>query len=277
MEKSQVAEQQQLLPATTPPVASYYISKKRIFDYKSTLHLIDCVRQRPKLWHRQYLRSRSTGKEDWAEIQRTEFNTTDVDQLRVRWKTLRDCFRRETKRIEDGKAPTTRWPLYEHMQFLQGHYRLKKSVTPRGKEDKRLADAGERKIGMVVSPQHKSEDEPDGSGALGKRDGTVPLIKQQLTDDSIEMDNDSVKNDASFAFCEVTYKNKFRTRRKSVTSVCNTCLVDGGCMKYDANNPDSCFLMSLTPFLNKLSLQQNMKVRIQIMQLVEAADKFDPK
>ncbi|EAL41423.2 AGAP011592-PA, partial [Anopheles gambiae str. PEST] len=116
MEEESVPEQQLLAEVKDE------FGRKRIFGQQGTLRLIECVRQRPKLWHRQYLRSRASGIDDWEDIQRTEFSTISVNQLRVRWKTLRDCFRREAKRIEDGTIPAIRWPLYDHMQFLHGHF-----------------------------------------------------------------------------------------------------------------------------------------------------------
>lgn len=75
MEEESVPEQQ--LPAEVKDE----FGRKRIFGQQGTLRLIECVRQRPKLWHRQYLRSRASGIEDWEEIQRTEFSTISGKEM----------------------------------------------------------------------------------------------------------------------------------------------------------------------------------------------------
>lgn len=39
------------------------------------------------------------------------------DQVRTRWKTLRDAFVKEQRKVAAGQAP--RWRLYEKMAFLK--------------------------------------------------------------------------------------------------------------------------------------------------------------
>ncbi|XP_041785088.1 uncharacterized protein LOC121600502 [Anopheles merus] len=259
MEEESVPEQQ--LPAEVKDE----FGRKRIFGQQGTLRLIECVHQRPKLWHRQYLRSRASGIEDWEEIQRTEFSTISVNQLRVRWKTLRDCFRREAKRMEDGRIPAIRWPLYDHMQFLHGHFRLKKSKAR--KNGGKTVCRHER----VSSPLQNDPDDAEVKQSIK----FVPIeenIKHDTGPSERSSNEQDVKeeDDASIDDSEVTYKNKFRPRSSKSASSTST---GGGWMKPDAENPDCRFLMSLTPFLNDLPAEENLKIRIKMLQLVAAANR----
>ncbi|XP_055533750.1 uncharacterized protein LOC129723509 [Wyeomyia smithii] len=101
---------------------------------EETLKLIDCVKARPALWHRKHLRQRvQVAHRGWEEI-RQSFNSADVSSLKTRWKTLRDSFRREVKRIEDGEQATSTWPLYDTMSFLLGHFRTRDNYYPAGSQ-----------------------------------------------------------------------------------------------------------------------------------------------
>ncbi|XP_055599143.1 uncharacterized protein LOC129748520 [Uranotaenia lowii] len=94
---------------------------------EDTLKLIECVKSRPALWHRKHLRQRvQVAHHGWEEI-RKSFKATEVSSLKVRWKTLRDSFRREVKRIEDGEIVNSSWPLFDRMSFLIGHFRTRES------------------------------------------------------------------------------------------------------------------------------------------------------
>lgn len=93
-----------------------------------TIKLIDCVRARPALWHRKHLRQRvQVAHRGWEEIRKT-FKANDVSSLKVRWKTLRDSFRREVKRMEDGEIIKSAWPLFDRMSFLIGHFRTREGL-----------------------------------------------------------------------------------------------------------------------------------------------------
>lgn len=97
-----------------------------------TIKLIDCVQARPALWHRKHLRQRvQVAHRGWEEI-RKAFKASDVSSLKVRWKTLRDSFRREVKRMEDGEIATSAWPLFDRMSFLIGHFRTRESFLKSG-------------------------------------------------------------------------------------------------------------------------------------------------
>lgn len=93
-----------------------------------TIKLIDCVKARPALWHRKHLRQRvQVAHRGWEEIRKT-FKANDVSSLKVRWKTLRDSFRREVKRMEDGEISKSAWPLFDRMSFLIGHFRTREGL-----------------------------------------------------------------------------------------------------------------------------------------------------
>lgn len=102
-------------------------SNKNCYFNEDTFKLIECVKARPALWHRKHLRQRvQVAHRGWEEI-RKAFKATEVTSLKVRWKTLRDSFRREVKRIEDGEIVISSWPLFDKMSFLIGHFRTRES------------------------------------------------------------------------------------------------------------------------------------------------------
>lgn len=64
----------------------------------------------------------------WPVSSKYQLNSfVPVTSLKVRWKTLRDSFRREVKRIEDGEIVVSSWPLFDKMSFLIGHFRTRES------------------------------------------------------------------------------------------------------------------------------------------------------
>ncbi|XP_052890623.1 uncharacterized protein LOC128298860 isoform X2 [Anopheles moucheti] len=145
--------------------------RSTVFDRKTTLQLIACVRKRPILWDRQFLRKRlSSCQLEWEYIQQKEFPSYTVDQLKARWKTMRDSFRREIKRIEFGEFAQSRWPLYEDMLFLNGHYRLKKSLQHKipAPLAKRKATARRSEDSVAVEPKKEVAIDHSTSCTIGK-------------------------------------------------------------------------------------------------------------
>lgn len=143
---------------------------------EDTLKLIDCVRARPALWHRKHLRQRvQVAHRGWEEI-RKAFKATDVTSLKVRWKTLRDSFRREVKRMEDGELTTSSWPLFDRMSFLLGHFRtrecylspeLAKLGLERDVESWKFTDDGQSQHNEEAGGLTSQGESDEGDGMMG--------------------------------------------------------------------------------------------------------------
>ncbi|XP_050079699.1 uncharacterized protein LOC126567523 [Anopheles maculipalpis] len=231
------------------------------FTYQETLHLIECVRKKPKLWHRQFLRKRASScVTEWNDIQQHEFPSYTVNQLKVRWKTMRDCFRRELKRLESGHLTKSRWPLYEHMKFLDGQFRLKSNVRhkapPGTVSAKRHLPSTPSKESMKVEVAENISPATGGTQAsemLDEQSGRLIIVDAE---------------DAPGGVSEVTFCNKFRSRIRSDP------LTEGeneACNERGHNTTDSQFLMSLVPFLNILPIDKNLEIRLKMLQLLANA------
>lgn len=99
--------------------------------------LIRLIRSRPVLWHRDHHKKRGKDvQRSWEDIRRV-FGRPDVKPLKIRWRDLRNKFRRESLRIAEGKKPGTPWDLYKRLTFLLGHFRSngsRKTNNPKTKE-----------------------------------------------------------------------------------------------------------------------------------------------
>ncbi|XP_035891981.1 uncharacterized protein LOC118503130 isoform X1 [Anopheles stephensi] len=235
-----------------------------MFTNKETLHLIECVRRKPKLWHRQYLRKRvSSCVAEWDDIQQNEFPGYTVPQLKVRWKTMRDCFRRESKRLESGDLTASRWPLYDHMKFLDGHFRLnvrhrvstafaRRNVTLTASKEPIKASIKREEVAQHVPSPTCTE---QGSEMLDEHSGRLIVVEAE--------------DAPPVGISEVTYCNKFRSRLRS-----DPISPEGGGEGWNAHGhdtTDSQFLMSLVPFLSVLPMDKNLEIRLKVLQLIAHA------
>lgn len=136
-------------------------SNKNCYFNEDTFMLIECVKARPALWHRKHLRQRvQVAHRGWEEIRKT-FKATEVTSLKVRWKTLRDSFRREVKRIEDGEIATPSWPLFDKMSFLIGHFRTRESYLKSGTSSPSQLKCNDPwKLSSIKSPELQNDKEP---------------------------------------------------------------------------------------------------------------------
>uniref|UniRef100_A0A182WEQ2 MADF domain-containing protein n=1 Tax=Anopheles minimus TaxID=112268 RepID=A0A182WEQ2_9DIPT len=234
--------------------------KPKCFNPKETLQLIECVRQKPKLWDRQFIpKRRSSCISEWEEIQQKEFPDYTVNQLKVRWKTIRDTFRRESRRIECGDSKS-RWPLYEKVMFLDGHYRLQKRVQCNVPSSaKQRAKPSRPKQSVLVSPCEEVAN------------GLASKIETMSQDNVLEHEEPAsclptvgVK-DATSANGEVTCSNKIQSPLNS------SAVSENNHDIYGQQITDSQFLMSLVPFFNHLPMDKNLQIRLKILQVIANA------
>uniref|UniRef100_A0A182MXP8 MADF domain-containing protein n=1 Tax=Anopheles dirus TaxID=7168 RepID=A0A182MXP8_9DIPT len=214
------------------------VPRSQFHSHAETMLLIECVRQQPLLWHREHLHKRaSKAASHWEDIRRQHFPSVGLDQLKSRWKTLRDCFRRESRRSENSATPApSRWSMYKHLQFLHGQFRVKGN--------------GRRRTERPWMQEEPSQTELyDVKRSVGGNDD----IKKEMEQDS------------SFdCGCEVTFRNKFRSRLRFEQTA-----MDADVPEVLANQlTDFNFLSSLTPYLSRLSARENLAVRIQMLQLL---------
>lgn len=283
-------------------------SAKQHHISEDTLKLIDCVRARPALWHRKHLRQRvQVAHRGWEEI-RKAFKASDVSSLKVRWKTLRDSFRREVKRMEDGELTTSSWPLFDRMSFLLGHFRTRECyLSPELGPKLRASDGESWKFTDDAFSQLNESAELTSQGESDEGDGGIALSRKRLkylrvagtehgghdsdeltvveayetigedpADDDIEVvdvtpGNREVVELPSHLFGEVTFKNKLRARIKTEPMEGGggeRKPFEGGCFATDS---DYNFLMSLHPFMQQLNTKRNLAVRIKMQQLIAEA------
>ncbi|XP_065087741.1 uncharacterized protein LOC135709358 [Ochlerotatus camptorhynchus] len=152
-------------------------SNKNCYFNEDTFKLIECVKARPALWHRKHLRQRvQVAHRGWEEI-RKAFKATEVTSLKVRWKTLRDSFRREVKRIEDGEIVTSSWPLFDKMSFLIGHFRTRESYLKNGTSSPSQTKSNEHwKFSSLNSQEPQTDEEPvhnNATSSMGESESEV--------------------------------------------------------------------------------------------------------
>uniref|UniRef100_A0A182RAP1 MADF domain-containing protein n=1 Tax=Anopheles funestus TaxID=62324 RepID=A0A182RAP1_ANOFN len=237
------------------------------FGRMETLHLIKCVQKKPKLWQREFIRRRqSSCVSDWEDIQRNEFPHYTVDQLKARWKTMRDSFRRERKRIECGSCTGSHWPMYEDMLFLDGHFRLRK----------RLQNKAPGSIAKSRSKEWKKSNETIQPKTAVVNDLPRNYMPEKDTVHNTERNHQQLvsfltirdTNDAPVGVSEVTYNNKFRSRLQS-EPVMECAQVEWNARGQQITNYQ--FLMSLVPFLNLLPMEKNLETRLKMLQLIAIA------
>ncbi|XP_053685810.1 uncharacterized protein LOC128735345 [Sabethes cyaneus] len=268
---------------------------------EETLKLIACVKARPALWHRKHLRQRvQVAHRGWEEIRET-FNSADVTSLKTRWKTLRDSFRREVKRIEDGDQDKSTWPLYNTLSFLIGHFRTKENYCHGDSQSPDETNKEENKehwqygVDGEHDPDYNETIQSIYPEAKRRRYETVSTAEcNSLAEESDPEDLiasfQNVSNAESYEnlqmeaarSCEVievypqqhrevTFKNRLRARMKTEpVELEEQTVAHDGSVKLDS---DYNFLMSLHPFLRRLSGKKNLSLRIQIQQMI--ADALD--
>ncbi|XP_055626152.1 uncharacterized protein LOC129768489 [Toxorhynchites rutilus septentrionalis] len=261
---------------------------------EDTLRLIDCVKARPALWHRKHLRQRvQVAHRGWEEI-RQAFKATDVKSLKVRWKTIRDSFRREVKRLEDGEISSSSWPLFDRMSFLIGHFRTARYYK-RGSLSSDPGKAGDEswkyKQDSLSEEDHSVAAMIDSDGdVIGSEYGALhgsgfsggSLIADSDPEDltafeplPVAVVDDNSQHEAAhdpdlmevppLIYGEVTFKNKLRARTRAEPKP--EPKPEISC----ESDSDYSFLMSLHPFMKKLSGKKNLSVRIKIQQLIAEA------
>ncbi|XP_058831775.1 uncharacterized protein LOC131690210 [Topomyia yanbarensis] len=276
---------------------------------EDTLRLIECVKARPALWHRKHLRQRvQVAHRGWEEI-RKAFKATDVVSLKVRWKTLRDSFRREVKRIEDGELTTSSWPLFDRMSFLIGHFRTRESYCKGGSispeqsksaedehwqyfDDKRESIAEEVVVvggddlevveTLSIFPKHGRYESISAAGGassiVGESDPEEVAVIGELKNTSQGEPYGDVEMETARS-CEVIeippelygeVTFKNKLRARIKSEPVDTDQLKAGNRAIESD-ADYNFLMSLHPFMKQLSGKKNLSVRIKIQQLIAEA------
>lgn len=284
-------------------------SAKQHHISEDTLKLIDCVRARPALWHRKHLRQRvQVAHRGWEEI-RKAFKATDVASLKVRWKTLRDSFRREVKRMEDGELTTSSWPLFDRMSFLLGHFRTRECY---------LSPELGAKLGGGDAESWKFTADPDSASQLNE---SAELTSQGESDEGeamclsrkrlkyLTIPRDAVVENGGHDSDELTVVEAYETVeadpadddievvevtpgnrdvielpshlfgevtfKNKLRARIKTEPTEGGERKpFDggfATDSDYNFLMSLHPFMQQLNTKRNLAIRIKMQQLIAEA------
>ncbi|XP_058465068.1 uncharacterized protein LOC131438800 [Malaya genurostris] len=274
---------------------------------EDTLRLIDCVKARPALWHRKHLRQRvQVAHRGWEEIRKT-FKATDVTSLKVRWKTLRDSFRREVKRIEDGELITSSWPLFGRMSFLIGHFRTRESYCKGGSLSPEQNKSAEEEHWPYNHDKRESLAEEDSSALVAVDSEELELVETLSiypkraryeshpgTRDSYivgESDQDeeavieelkNVSQGESYGDVEIGTTLNCEvievppeiygevTFKNKLRARIKSEPVEMFKIENKAldSDADYNFLMSLYPFLKQLSGKKNLSVRIKIQQLI---------
>ncbi|XP_047109399.1 uncharacterized protein LOC124777898 [Schistocerca piceifrons] len=133
--------------------------------------LINSVRERPVLWDQKnkYYYNRDFVRQEWNEI--AEDCGTDSEELKNKWKSLRDNFRSELKKTraersgdEGGMPPfQSSWPWFELITFLTDimtprktktnvHHSKKNSIATRGRTRRRTIFTSSYRERECVSP-----------------------------------------------------------------------------------------------------------------------------
>ncbi|XP_073824131.1 uncharacterized protein [Musca autumnalis] len=114
--------------------------------------LIEYVKQNPVLYDRKYrsLQYREEKIRKWNEIAKAL--RRDPNFVRLKWKSLRDTYRRRLlrKEGEDDDAPTKSWKYNEPLSFLKGQYPDNTEST-----DMRLEDDEELQLDLEEQLQEE--------------------------------------------------------------------------------------------------------------------------
>ncbi|XP_063623009.1 uncharacterized protein LOC134795107 [Cydia splendana] len=131
--------------------------------------IIDLVQDYKCLWDQRDARyhARDHQRNAWREI--SEEMKIPVDELKKRWKVLRDTFAKELKKLQQsGQASDTeinpKWPHFKRLLFLQGTIRSYKDI---------VADASEVSVENNLDEEASNNTDPLSPHSENKFKSTV--------------------------------------------------------------------------------------------------------
>ena len=160
-----------------------------------------------------------------------------MDDLRKKWRGLRDTFGRELKKIINKKSgqateEDSKWPYFRLLMFLRGTMarRELKSSVPDESFEEEVSEL------LISNEESYPPSKPDENG--GRRKSPKKVQKRRQASENI--DNRLLQIE----------EEKLRLYQES------------------ANDPDAQFLLSLLPFLKEVPKHRKLLVRSQLQQVL---------
>ncbi|XP_058796843.1 probable E3 ubiquitin-protein ligase bre1 isoform X2 [Phymastichus coffea] len=139
--------------------------------------LIDEIRTRKALWQRTHEQHHSSTLTAplWDEVAKILDSTSD--NIRRRWKSLKDHYRRELKKsMTDATAPPSAWPYYKKMRFMKSQM----FVSLRRKN-------GEDHLEILSDDEEEINNQWNGQGARKQECGSDTIDGYEVSDEYNEM------------------------------------------------------------------------------------------
>ncbi|XP_058116142.1 uncharacterized protein LOC131258780 [Anopheles coustani] len=222
------------------------------YKVEDDVKLIKCVQQHPVLWHKAYMNGRSRlATSIWQGIRDLSFPNKTVNELRVRWKGLRDHYCRQLRRIEGCEGYGSSWKFFHLLKFLDGHFKLKRSTA--------------RRIEKRGTSSEMVQAEVTNICWSGQSEASYATSSWE------DCESMHYSREASFNYRFRSQNNQKRTRMMSKDSPALVADLEPEELTWVSSVSNSTFLASMVPLLEQLSPLQNVQTRINIMKIITNA------
>ncbi|XP_063710153.1 uncharacterized protein LOC134838537 [Culicoides brevitarsis] len=244
--------------------------------YIDTRKLISDIQMRPALWNRNYAVNKAFTEDTWDEL--AEIHSLPKSVLKTRWKSLRDNFRIEFKRIpRDANGSClispnlhkSKWAYYKSLLFLVDHM---KSRYPNQDfvAETNVSNSFVRDL-QGITPDTSSNMDYSGADDEDVEYINIPEVPPlKVTLGSVSPGSDHHSNNGHDTtpplppLVPVTAPKNYppakRLRQAEVE--------ENGSEEKDKEDDDYHFLMSIHTFMGQLKNGQKLKMRMKIQKLL---------
>ncbi|XP_022830856.1 transcription factor Adf-1-like isoform X2 [Spodoptera litura] len=214
---------------------SVKMQRKLVLSDQSLKKLIKEVKKRECLWnpHHERYNDRYRMAKAWMEV--AELMELPEDRLRVRWKNLRDLFKKEIKKFGSVNY-TGKWRHYNAMKFLN-------KVTESSKPDQ-------------TEDTEQTEDQTNKDNEE-ENEGNKVATKEELTDDDFDFVDDQENVTAGSHEAEVYFEQGYEEDP-----------IPDKMQKLPEEDYDMMFLKSLAPYFRQLDPIRKLVVRSKMQDML---------
>ncbi|XP_035433249.2 uncharacterized protein LOC118264737 [Spodoptera frugiperda] len=219
------------------------MQRKFVLSDHSLKRLIKEVKKRECLWnpHHERYNDRYRMAKAWMEI--AELLELPEDRLRVRWKNLRDLYKKEVKKFGSVNY-TGKWRHYNAMKFLN---KTLESPKPDQTEDR---EPNEDQT-IRDNEDQTSRDNEEGN------EGSKVATKEELTDDDFDFVDEQENVTAESPEAEVYFEQGYEEDP-----------ISDKMQKIAEEDYDMMFLKSLAPYFRQLDPIRKLVVRSKMQDML---------
>uniref|UniRef100_A0A336M0U7 CSON009703 protein n=1 Tax=Culicoides sonorensis TaxID=179676 RepID=A0A336M0U7_CULSO len=239
--------------------------------YIDTRKLISDIQIRPALWNRNYAVNKAFTEDTWDEL--SEIHQLPKSILKTRWKSLRDNFRIEFKRIPrdalgncliSPNLHKSKWAYYKQLLFLVDHMKSRYPTQEPVKLETNVTNTFVRDLQGITPDNSSNMDYSDNYDDEYIQIPEVPSSLQITGSISPSCDAQNGQDSTPLPPLVPVAKRVFMGPKRARVEEPQS----NGTNPEEIGDDDYHFLMSLHTYMSQLKDREKLKMRMKIQNII---------